>query len=149
MTILPFELDDSMLSANKTFYPDGCAFAMLPSADAADRAAHELARVNGIEEIQIASPEAIAAAFKERADEIRQHLPSPGREEQFSVRFLELAARGEYGLLLRLASHHDADAAKAVLASHHCTVAYRYGKLVIEEWISPDRRAEAAASDTL
>jgi hypothetical protein len=50
---------------------------------------------------------------------------------------------------LRLGDRHDAEGAKAALERHDCSVAYRYGKLVIEEWISPDRRARAAAAGTL
>ncbi|MEO7246445.1 MAG: hypothetical protein ABIX12_15030 [Rubrivivax sp.] len=150
MTILPFHLDDSMLSFNQTFYPEGCVFAMLPSADAAERAARELGALAGIVEVQLASPQTLAAAFQARADQIRDRPPSAGREEQFEVRFLELAARGEHGLLLRV-DHAAADTAraKAVLDEHRCSVAYHYGRLVIEEWVAPDRRAEAAAAGTL
>jgi hypothetical protein len=150
MTILPFQLDDSMLSVNQTFYPEGRVFAMLPSADAAERAARELGSLPGIAEVQIASPQGLAAAFKGRADQIRDHLPSPGREEQFEVRFLELAARGQHGLLLRVdRGAADVERAKGVLAAQHCSVAYHYGRFVIEEWVEPDRRAEAAAASTL
>ncbi|MEP7281418.1 MAG: hypothetical protein ABI696_05520 [Rubrivivax sp.] len=150
MTILPFHLDDSMLSVNQTFYPEGCVFAMLPSADAAERAARALGALAGIVEVQLASPQTLVAAFQARAAQIRDGLPSPGREAQFEVRFLELAARGEHGVLLRV-DHAAVDTARAqaVLAAHGCSVAYHYGRLVIEEWVSPDRRAEAAAAGTL
>lgn len=148
MPIQAMLFDSSVLSMSQTFYPSGCVFAMLPDADAAQQAAAALEQVRGIDGVSLALPQSMVDQWSKRAEEIRDNPPSVGREEQFQVRFLELAENGGHGLLIKLGSNTDQAQATEVLVAHQCSVAYEYGRLVIEEWISPSSSAKQAAADT-
>lgn len=130
-------------SMTGSFYPSGHLFAMLPSQQAAQDAAAELQGL-GATDVRVASPQDIRHAFGEVADDIHGSPPSIGREGQFTVRFLELARAGQFGVLARCDDSHRA-AATAVLERLGASVAYRYGALVIDEWVEPDRQAVRAA----
>lgn len=130
-------------SMTGSFYPSGHVFAMLPSQEAAQFAAAELQGV-GATDVRVATPPEIESSFGSMAEAILDTPPSVGREGQFTVRFLELARAGQHGVLARCADSLR-ERACAVLQRHGASVAYRYGALVIEEWVSPSRKAERAA----
>ena len=140
--------DESLRSMSGSFYPSGHVFAMFDSDSAARAAADELLRL-GVSDARSAGPAQILAAWAKRAAEIGSSLPSVGREEQFVVRFVELAAQGGAGMLAKIDGPTSPESLQDALQRHRPAVAYYYRPLIIEEWVSPDSRAAEAGADAL
>lgn len=94
--------DTSLYTARGVFYPRGQVFAMLPDATARgraapcrERAARHRRRAGG------GGRGHHAQRFTQRAEEVGG-APSVGREDQFMLRFVELARQGLCGLLIEL-----------------------------------------------
>lgn len=130
-----------------SYYPTGHVFAMFADDAAAQAAAARVAEVPGVGAVTLATPAAIEAAFAKRAADVGG-TPSVGREDQFMLRFVELARAGKFGLLIDVAAA-DADAVSAALDAGGAQLVYHYRTLVIDELVEPTRRAEAAAAGKL
>ena len=98
--------------------------------------------------ITLATPTAIQQAFAQRAADVGTGAPSVGREDQFMLRFVELAQAGKAGLLIELADA-EVEAISTILNASGALLAYCYRKLVIEELVDASPRAEAAAAGKL
>ncbi len=139
--------DPSNFSMTGAYYPKGHVFAMFKDAAGAHAAVESAAKVEKIGEIQFLSPEAIVQAFAERAESVGG-MPSVGREDQFMLRYVELAKEGKVGVLIEVADA-DPEALGAALDAAGASLAYYYRALVIEELVDTSAKAEAAASGKL
>jgi len=139
--------DTSLYTARGVFYPRGQVFAMLPDAARGRAAADAVSALPGIGAVQVVEGAAIAQRFTQRAEEVGG-APSVGREDQFMLRFVELARQGLCGLLIDL-GEADAAAVAEALQAQRAALAYHYRALVIEELVDASPRAEAAAAGKL
>ena len=142
-----FAIDSSHYTLRGAYYPTDHVFAMFADTAAAQAAAERLASVPGIGAIRLAEPAAIQSAFAKRAEDVGG-APSVGREDQFMLRFVELARTGKAGVLVE-AGDADTDGLSAALNASGAVLAYYYRKLVIEELVDSSPRAEAAAAGKL
>jgi hypothetical protein len=142
-----FTADASHFTLGGAYYPTDHVFAMFPDISAAQAAARRLTGVPGIGRGVVAAPADILQAFASRAAEVGG-APSVGREDQFMLRFVELARAGRAGLLIEVAKS-DVAALGAALTASRAELAYHYRALVIEELVQATPRAEAAAAGRL
>ena len=146
MTI-PFRADPSHFSLSGDYYPKGHVFAMFNDAAAAHAAVTEVAKVHKVGEVRSLPPELIVQAFAERTESVGG-MPSVGREDQFMLRYVELAKEGKAGALIEMGDAVS-DEVGAALAAAGALLAYYYRTLVIEELVEASTQAEAAASGKL
>ena len=106
-----------------------------------------MADVPDVGAVQLAEPGALQQTFAKRAADVGG-APSVGREDQFMLRFVELARGGKAGLLIEV-GRADTEALSAALAASGAVLAYYYRTLVIEELVDASPRAEAAAAGKL
>ena len=142
-----FTVDPSHFSMSGAYYPKGHVFAMFSNTADAQAAVERLAAVPKVGEVRVLSPEAIVQAFAERAESVGG-MPSVGREDQFMLRFVELAKQGKPGMLVDVVDASTEDLS-AAFAATRAVLAYYYRTLVIEELVETSTRAEAAASGKL
>ena len=138
-----FATDPGQFSMSGAYYPKGHTFAMFKDAATAQAAAARVAGVPQIGQVQTVSPGEITQAFAERAKSVGG-VPSPGREDQFMLRYVELAQRGCAGVLIDMADAAPDDVATE-LASAGALLAYAYRALVIEELVTPPPPVEGVA----
>ena len=138
---------DSHFTPSGAYYPTGHVFAMLADAQAAQDAARQLAEVPDIGAIHVVAPAKIEQVLGKRAADVGG-VPSVGREDQFMLRFVELARAGKHGLQIEV-GNADTDAIAAILKAASAGLGYYYRTLVIEELIDSSPRAEAAAAGKL
>ncbi|MBH1966246.1 MAG: hypothetical protein I8H77_18010 [Comamonadaceae bacterium] len=129
------------------YYPKGHLFAMFADTKAAEAAASKVSEVEGVGSVAVATPQAIIAAFSERAAEVGG-MPSVGREDQFMARYVELAQSGKAGLLIEVADAAPEGLSQSLLASG-AWLAYYYRALIIEELVELTLRTEGAAAGKL
>ena len=98
-------------------------------------------------EVQFLSPESIVQAFAERVESVGG-IPSVGREDQFMLRYVELAKEGKAGILIDIADAAPEEVSAALSVSG-AVLAYHYRALVIEELVQTAPHAEEAASGKL
>ena len=139
--------DPSLYTPRGVFYPRGQIFAMLPDFASAQAAADVASALPGVGAVQVVEGAAIVTQFGPRADEVGG-APSVGREDQFMLRFVELARQGLGGLLID-PDKADVAAIGEALNEQRAAVAYHYRALVIEELVDASPRAEAAAAGKL
>lgn len=142
-----FSPDSSHFSIGGAYYPKGHVFAMFRDAAAARATADSVAKLPQVGEVRWLSPESIGQAFARRAESVGG-MPSVGREDQFMLRYVELASKGKAGLLIDMADAAP-EAVSAALAAAGALLAYHYRALVIEELVQTATQAEAAASGKL
>ncbi|MDO5624208.1 MAG: hypothetical protein Q4G71_05930 [Pseudomonadota bacterium] len=142
-----FAPDSSHYTMRGAYYPTDHVFTMFSDLPAARAAAEQVAALPGVGKVTLAAPDAIEQAFAERAAEVGG-APSVGREDQFMLRFVELARAGKVGVLIEVADA-DTEALGTLLDAAGAALAYLYRTLVIEELVDPSRRAEAAAAGKL
>lgn len=142
-----FTVDPSHFTLGGAYYPKGHVFAMFTDEPAAHGAAHRVASVSHVGAVNVATAEAIRETFGARAEEVGG-IPSVGREDQFMLRFVELARSNEAGLLIEVA-HANVPALTQALRDAGARVGYYYRTLIIEELIDASPEAEAAASGKL
>ena len=142
-----FTADPKHFTVAGAYYPTDHVFAMFADAAAAQAAATRMAEVPDVGAVQLAEPGAIQQTFAKRAADVGG-APSVGREDQFMLRFVELARGGKAGLLIEV-GRADTEALSAALAASGAVLAYYYRKLVIEELVDSSPRAEAAAAGKL
>ena len=143
----PFRPDPSHFSLTGAYYPTGHVFAMFNEAAAARAVVAELAKVHKVGEVRSLPPDSIVQAFAERSASVGG-MPSVGREDQFMLRYVELAQQGKAGVLVEMGDAAS-DEVGAVLAAAGALLAYHYRALVIEELVEASTQAEAAASGKL
>ncbi len=143
----PFTPDPADFTMGGAYYPTGHVFAMFADAPAAQRGADAITAIAGIGAAQRVPAAAIEQAFAQRAADVGG-IPSVEREDQFMLRFVELARGGKPGLLID-AGTADTRALGDALRSAGAVLAYHYRTLVIEELVDPTPRAEAAAAGRL
>ena len=139
-----FTADPKHFTVAGAYYPTDHVFAMFADAAAAQAAATRMAEVPDVGAVQLAEPGAIQRTFAKRAADVGG-APSVGREDQFMLRFVELARAGCCGLLIHV-DEADPEAIAAALAGHSVELAYLYRFLVIEELLESSKRAEDAAA---
>lgn len=142
-----FTPEPAHFTMSGAYYPTGHVFAMFADLPAAESAAAAIAGIEGIGTPRMATAPAIAQAFAKRADDVGG-MPSVGREDQFTLRFVELARAGKPGLLIDVGSA-DLGALSDALKAAGAVLAYHYHTLVIEELVAPTPKAEAAAAGRL
>lgn len=142
-----FTPDPSHFTLTGAYYPKGHVFAMFPDLAAAHEAVHGLAHVPGIGEVQAVAAPDIERIFADRADE-GGGGPSVGRENQFMLRFVELARSGNSAVVIDVVNA-DADTIAGVLTDRGAMLAYYYRAWVIEDLVPPTPGAEAAAAGRL
>jgi len=142
-----FTVDTSHFSMSGAYYPRGFAWAMFKDLPTAQAASEKVAALPGVGAVTVASAEDIGRNFAKRSEDVGG-MPSVGREDQFMLRYVELAEQGKAGLLIEVA---DADSAALadVLRQGGAVLAYHYRRLVIEELAEPSTGAEAAAAGEL
>ena len=131
----PFSLDRKMLTMRGVFYPTGYIMAMLPDQASATSAAQELEAQPGSADITLVEPSAVISvigATVKGADD-GSDLPSAGTEAATVREYVELAQKGHYGLLIKVANDEQAQRASAALHAHNFLYAQRYHMLVIED----------------
>lgn len=142
-----FIVEPSHFTIGGAYYPKGHVFAMFPTEAVTHRAAHKVATIPRIGAVSVLTSHDITQTFGERVEEVGG-LPSVGREDQFMLRFVELAHDDQSGLLVEVA-HANVQSLSQVLREHGADVAYYYRTLIIEELIDPGSEAESAASGRL
>lgn len=142
-----FQADPAHFTVGGAYYPKGHVFAMFNSADAARAAVERVAHVPKVGELRYLPPEAIVQAFAERSESVGG-MPSVGREDQFMLRYVELAKEGKAGVLIDMADA-SADDMGAALAAAGAVLAYYYRALVIEELVQTSTHADEAAAGKL
>ena len=142
-----YTADPSHFSMSGAYYPKGHVFAMFNSAADAHAAVTRLAAVHKVGEVRLLPPEAIVQAFAERAESVGG-MPSVGREDQFMLRYVELAEEGKPGVLVDVGDASTEDLS-AAFAATGAVLAYYYRTLVIEELVQTSTHAEEAASGKL
>lgn len=142
-----FTADPGDFTVGGAYYPTNRVFAMFTDSAAAHAAAQRVAAVPDIGTVSVAEPADIQQAFAKRASEVGG-APSIGREDQFMLRFVELAGAGKAGLLIEVDKAETKDLS-AALATSGAVLAYYYRTLVIEELVDSTPRAEAAAAGRL
>ena len=144
---MTFTVDPSHFSMSGAYYPKGHVFALFNDAASAHAAVAALAKVPKVGEVQFLPSEAIVQAFAERTESVGG-MPSVGREDQFMLRYVELAKEGNAGVLLAM-GHATTDDVGAALTKAGAVLAYYYRALVIEELIHTSTHAEETASGKL
>lgn len=142
-----FVVERNHFTIGGAYYPKGHVFAMFPDEPAAHGAAHKVATIAHVGAVNVLTSQDIRQAFSERADEVGG-MPSVGREDQFMLRYVELAREDEAGLLIGVAGA-DIDAISQALKEAGALLAYYYRALVIDELIDTSPGAEAAAAGKL
>ena len=142
-----FTPDAAHFTMRGTYYPTGHVFAIFADDATAERAVELVGAIEGVNSARALSPAAIEQAFAQRADEVGG-MPSVGREDQFMLRFVELARGGRAGLLIDAGSA-ESEVLSNALRDAGALLAYHYRNLVIEELVEPTPRAEAAAAGRL
>ena len=142
-----FTADPKHFTVAGAYYPTDHVFAMVADAAAAQAGAARMADVPDVGAVQLAEPGALQQTFAKRAADVGG-APSVGREDQFMLRFVELARGGKAGLLIEV-GRADTEALSAALAASGAVLAYYYRTLVIEELVDSSPRAEAAAAGKL
>jgi hypothetical protein len=134
------ELSKSLFNVRGQFYPQDHVLAMLPSEDAARAAARELGEQGTpASDIMILSPEDIRGNLAPTGGESDSPMPSPGTEAQTTRRFVELADKGHWALLIYSKRSEADDRTVEVLTKHKAPIAERYRMLVIEDLVQDIR----------
>ena len=116
-----FTADPKHFTVAGAYYPTDNVFAMFADAAAAQAAATRMAEVPDVGAVQLAEPGAIQQTFAKRAADVGG-APSVGREDQFMLRFVELARGGKAGLLIEV-GRADTEALSAALAASGAVLA--------------------------
>jgi hypothetical protein len=131
----PFSLDRKMLTMQGVFYPTGYIMAMLPDRDAANAVATRLEGEPGGADMSLVDPSEVISVIGgtvKGADD-GSELPSAGTEAATVRKFVELAQKGHYGLLIKVPKDELAKRAMEVLQANNFSYAQRYHMLVIED----------------
>ncbi|CAN5623572.1 hypothetical protein BH11PSE7_BH11PSE7_36310 [soil metagenome] len=131
----PFSLDRKMLTMGGVFYPTGYIMAMLPDRDSAAGVAKTLESQPGSAEISLLEPSeviSVIGATVKGADD-GSDLPSAGTEAATVREYVEMAKKGQYGLLIKVANDEQSQRVLQALQAHHFTYAQRYHMLAIED----------------
>ncbi len=142
-----FQADPGHFTVGGAYYPTGKVFAMFNSADEAHAAVARAAKVAKVGEVRYLPPEAIVQAFAERTESVGG-MPSVGREDQFMLRYVELAKEGKAGVLIDMQGA-SVDDVGAALAAAGAVLAYYYRTLVIEELVQTSTHADEVAAGKL
>jgi hypothetical protein len=132
----PFALDSSMTTMGGVFYPTGYVFLMVPTRDAAGKAAQALLD-GGVEDndISLVTPEMIQEKIARTVGNADIPLPSAGTEGDTVRRFAELASRGHHALMVHAPKAEQSDRVMDLLKGHEISYAQKYRKLVIEDLV--------------
>lgn len=142
-----FVVERNHFTIGGAYYPKGHVFSMFPDESAAHHAAHKVAAIAHVGAVDVVRSEDIRQTFGQRAEEVGG-MPSVGREDQFMLRYVELARENEAGVLIEVAGA-DIDALTQALKDAGALLAYYYRTLVIDELIDASPGAEAAAAGKL
>jgi hypothetical protein len=131
----PYALDSKMFTISGVFYPTGHIMAMVPDHESAVKIAKELEAIPGHGEISLLEPAAIITDIGRTAvgSDDGDMPPSIGTESATVREYVELAQKGQYGLLVRVNSSEAAERVADVLRKNQFSYAQRYHMLVIED----------------
>ncbi len=129
----PFQFDSSMKNMLGVFYPTGWTVLMFPSEQHARDAAARLQQVGVAErDVMLVTPQDFRTHILGAAgDDVI--LPSAGSEGDTVRRFAELAAKGNYGLMVHAPSREASDRVTEALKDFPMSYGQKYRKLVIED----------------
>lgn len=132
----PFNLEPSMQTMGGVFYPTGYVFLMVPTRDAAAKAAQALLD-GGVEDndISLVTPEMIHEKIARTVGNADIPLPSAGTEGDTVRRFAELASQGHHALMVHAPKAEQSDRVMALLDGHEISYAQKYRTLVIEDLV--------------
>jgi len=132
--VKPFVLDKSMLTMRGVFYPTGHVVLMLPSQEDAMNASKAL-RDNGVsaDNMSLLSPEVLMGDIAQTAGSGDSPMPSAGTEGDTVRKFVALAAKGHWGLMVHAPDAKDSEDMVEWLRGVPVVYAQKYRHLVIED----------------
>ena len=129
-----FMLDPKMSTFKGVFYPTGYAIVLFPEAKYAEEAGRELETAGfDEEEIFIISPESILkdiGKFDGKSDVI---LPSVGTEGATVRKYIDLAQKGHWGLLVKAPSDDDTKNLMGIVRRLPFSYGQKYHMLAMED----------------
>jgi hypothetical protein len=130
----PFVMEPKMTTMRGVFYPTGHVILMLPNKAEVDKAVHAMCHA-GVppDEISLLSPEVIMRDIARTVGNADAPFPSPGTEADTVRHLTELAAAGEWGVLVHAPHAKDSDLVMHALKGIPVTYAQKYRQLVIED----------------
>lgn len=135
-----FELTSDMLTMSGVFYPKGYIFIMFPDEQDAEKVAREIDadRENG-GETMVLKPATVLRDIGKVDGDSDVALPSVGTEGATVNKYIELARKGHYALMVKIKS--DEHAASVIAAARKVPFSYgqRYHLLAMED-IEQDAR---------
>lgn len=132
----PFVLDSSMTTLSGVFYPTGHIVMMLPSQDHAKEAARALQGA-GIDEndMSLLAPDVVMSGIARTVGAADIPLPSAGTEADTVRQLTQLAAQGQWGLMVHAPKSADGERVVQALKGMPVSYAQKYRQLVIEDLV--------------
>ncbi|MDM0110648.1 hypothetical protein QTI66_00725 [Variovorax sp. J22R133] len=133
--VQPFSIDSSMRAVlGGAFYPTGYSFIMFPDEATAQTVGEQLlTELDDVDEVFLASPQAILTQISPTVAGSDDPLPSAGTEGATVRAYTSLARQGHGGLLVRTPDKEIAEHVMEIVAQHPYSMAQRYRALVIED----------------
>ena len=129
-----FELTPAMLTMSGAFYPNGYAFIMFEHEEAALQVAQELETLHGTTSvIMLLTPAMVLRQIGHVDGESEVNLPAVGTEGATVMKYVQLARKGHYALMIEILS--DEHAEQLMVAARKVPFSYgqRYHLLAIED----------------
>lgn len=129
-----FELTDSMLTIGGTFYPKGYAFITFETEAIAHAVAKELETSGGdAHEAMLLSPATILRKIGKTDGESEVDLPSVGTEGATVLKYVKLARKGHWALMVEVPSDEFAEQLMVAARKGPFSYAQRYHLLAMED----------------
>ncbi len=130
----PFVLDSHMTTLRGVFYPTGHVVLMMPSHDDVNKAVRALLAA-GIDDndISVLQPDVIMEDIAHTIGSTDAHMPSPGTEADTVRQLTELAAQGQWGLMVHAPKAAESERVVQALKGMPVSYAQKYRQLVIED----------------
>ena len=131
----PFHLESGMTTLRGVFYPTGYMVLMFPTEQDAREAEQRLV-ADGYDggSILMMTPQTILDELAQTAGD-EDSMPSVGTEAATVRHFVELARKGQFGVMIQSPSPKDTDHLMKVLEGVPITFGQKYRRLVIEDLV--------------
>ena len=133
-----FKLTPDMLTLGGVFYPKGYAFIMFPTAQDAELVAGEIEgqlsnHKDNAANVMHLSPAAVLRDVGKVEGDSDVALPSVGTEGATVRKYVDLARRGHYALMVRISSDEESERVMVAARKAGFSYAQRYHLLAIED----------------
>lgn len=129
-----FELTPNMLTMSGTFYPKGYAFIMFADEATASAVGRDVARQFSLPDIvMLLSPASILRDIGKVQGDSDIALPSVGTEGATVRKYVDLARKGQWALMVKVNSDEEAELVMRAARQACFTYAQRYHLLAMED----------------